>query len=82
MSSDDYDKETIEKAEIAAESYLKEKYTDIETIEIEDVYQGEMGGLRVKGTVNKKHEFSMGVNESDFTIGSIGTEEGFPERKK
>jgi len=82
MNASDYDKETIEKAEATAKSYLENNYTDIESVEIEKVYRGEMGGLRIKGTVNNKYEFGMGINESDFTVGSIGGEKGFPDRKE
>src|SRR5699024_9818286 len=82
MNTPDYDKETIEKAEATAKSYLENNYIDIKSVEIEKVYRGEMGGMRLKGTVNNKYEFSMGINESDFTVGSMGGEKGFPDRKE
>ncbi|HLR15011.1 MAG TPA: hypothetical protein VK144_04250 [Bacillota bacterium] len=82
VSTSDYDKETIEKAEATAKSYLENNYTDIKSVEIVKVYRGEMGGMEVTGTVNNKHTFSMGVEVSNFTIGSIGEGEGFPELKE
>jgi len=82
MNSADYDKETIEKAEAMAKSYLNSNYNDIETIEIEKVYRGELGGLTVDGTVNNKYEFDMSINESDFTFGGMGVEKGFPDIKE
>ncbi len=82
VKKDDYDAETVEKAVVATENYLKEKYNDIETIEIEKVYRSPMGGMTVDGTVNNKYEFSIGVEESDFSIGSMVETDGFPERKK
>ncbi|HLR15012.1 MAG TPA: hypothetical protein VK144_04255 [Bacillota bacterium] len=81
-SASDYDKETIEKAEATAKSYLENNFTDIKSVEIEKVYRGEMGGMEVAGTVNNKHTFSMGINESDFTVGSVGRGKGFPDLKE
>ncbi len=80
--SPDYDEETITKAEAIAGSYLRNNYKDIETIEIEKVYTGQLGGMEVDGTVNNKYPFSIGVDETDFTINRIGEGEGFPERKE
>ena len=40
-----------------------------------------MGRLVLEGTVNKKATFNIGVND-DFTVGSIGMGEGFPEPKE
>lgn len=54
MKSADYDKETIEKAEATVESYVRNNYKDIKTVEIEEVYKSPMGGLTVDGTVNNK----------------------------
>ena len=82
MTTADYDKETIEKAEAMAKSYLENNFTDIESVEIEKVYRGEMGGMMADGTVNNTYEFSMGINESDFTFGSMGVGKGFPNRKE
>lgn len=81
-SSADYDEETIAKAEVTVERYLKERYIGIETVEIEEVYKGPMGGMRVSGTVNNKFGFGIGVEETDFTIGSMSEKQGFPERKR
>ena len=82
MNSADYDKGTIEKAEAVAKSYLENNFTDIESVEIEKVYRGEMGGMVVDGKVNNTYEFSMDVNESDFTFGSMGVGKGFPDLKE
>ncbi|HLR15010.1 MAG TPA: hypothetical protein VK144_04245 [Bacillota bacterium] len=81
-NTSDYDKETIKRAETVAKSYLENNYTDIKSVEIEKVYRGEMGGMEVSGTVNNKYEFGMGINESDFTVGSVGRGKGFPDMKE
>src|SRR5699024_11512184 len=82
MNSADYDKETIEKAEAAAKSYLENNYTDIESVEIEKVYRDEMGGMSISGTVNNKALFSIGIDEHKFNVRSIGEGKGFPEIKE
>ena len=81
MNSADYDKETIEKAEAAAKSYLKNNYEDIKSIEIEKTFKGPLGGLNVEGTVNEKYFFNLDVEQPDFNIGSIGVRKGFPKKK-
>ncbi len=82
VKKEDYDEETITKAEAVAESYLRSNYKDIETIEIEKVYTGQLGGLEVRGTANNKYRFNLTVGESNFTIMGISEGENFPERKE
>ena len=56
-------------------------YEEIESVEVTKVYQSEMGGLNVDGTINDgEAEFSAGI-ENDFSVGSIGLGEGFPKMK-
>ncbi|HLR68984.1 MAG TPA: hypothetical protein VK105_18015 [Virgibacillus sp.] len=80
-SNDDYDEETTKKAEKTAESYVKSNYQDVETVEIEKVHESPMGGMMVDGSVNSKYEFSIGMDEDDYTVQSIGVKHGFPDRK-
>ncbi|MBF0707684.1 MULTISPECIES: DUF1433 domain-containing protein [Bacillaceae] len=80
--SDDYDDGTKTKARKSVESFLMNNYEDIKSVEFTNVYQSEMGGLNVDGTINGgEAEFSAGI-ENDFSVGSIGLGEGFPEIKK
>lgn len=81
IDEEDYDQQAIEKAEASVESYLINNYKNIESVEIDKFYKSPMGGMTADGTVNKKYEFNIGVEESDFTIGSMAEHEGFPERK-
>ncbi len=82
MKPTDFDKETTEKAEATAKSYLENNYNDIKIIEIEEIYRNEMGGMSISGTVNNKASFHISMDESEFTVKSIGEEKGFPEIKK
>lgn len=82
MKSNDYDEETTKRAGETAESYVKNNFQDIETVEIEGVYRDPMGGMSVRGIVNDQPEFNLGMDEDDFTVQSIGVKHGFPDRKK
>ena len=82
MKNSDYNQEAINKAEKVVESYLKSNYKNIETVEVNVIYKSPMGGITADGTVNKVYEFNIGIEESDFTIGSIGEGKGFPDRKE
>ncbi|WP_283152666.1 hypothetical protein [Guptibacillus hwajinpoensis] len=78
----DYDEETIDKAKKSVERFILHNYEEIESVEITRSYESEMGGLNVDGTINGgEAEFSAGI-ENDFSVGSIGLGEGFPEIKK
>lgn len=81
VDNNEYNQEEINKAKTTIESYLKNNYENIESVEINEVYKGPMGGMRIEGTVNKKYGFDAGVEESDFTIGSISEKKGFPDLK-
>ncbi|MDY0404065.1 DUF1433 domain-containing protein [Virgibacillus sp. 179-BFC.A HS] len=68
-----YDDETIQKAKKAVESYIRNNYDDIKTIEFDDNdYASPMGGLMIDGKVNGSFKFSAGVDEETFEIGSFG----------
>ena len=82
MKSNDFDEETTKRAGETAESYVKNNYQDIETIEIEEVSKTPMGGMMVRGIVNGQSEFSLSMDEDDFTVQSIGEGHGFPDIKK
>lgn len=81
VKNNEYNQEEINKAKATIESYLKSNYENIESVEINEVYKGPMGGMRIEGTVNKKYGFEAGVEENDFTIGSISEKKGFPDLK-
>jgi len=78
----DFDESTTKKAEEVAESFMRNNYQDIETIEIEDVYRNPMGGMSVEGIVNGQYHFVLGMDESDLTVQSIGESEGLPDKKE
>ncbi|MBF0707697.1 MULTISPECIES: DUF1433 domain-containing protein [Bacillaceae] len=80
--SENYDDETKRKAKESVESFLVNNYENINSVEFTNVYQSEMGSLNVDGTINNgESDFSAGI-ENDFSIGSIGLGEGFPEIKE
>lgn len=77
----DFDDETIEKAKEVVISYLENNYENIEKVEFKKEPSSPMGSLVLEGKVNGKASFNIGVN-SDFTVGSIGEGEGFPDLKE
>ncbi|MDP4549675.1 DUF1433 domain-containing protein [Alkalihalobacillus macyae] len=80
-NNNEYDDETKIKAKKTVERFLMNNYENIDTVEFTSVDQSEMGGLNVDGTINDgEAEFSAGI-ENDFSVGSIGLGEGFPEIK-
>ncbi|QHA91108.1 DUF1433 domain-containing protein [Bacillus sp. N1-1] len=84
-SSGEYNEETISKARDIAESYLIHNYRDIDQVEFDKDTTSPMGGLMISGIVNgnEKATFSIDVEmENDFSVGSIGKGEEFPERKQ
>ncbi|WP_054950408.1 DUF1433 domain-containing protein [Numidum massiliense] len=77
------DKKVANKAKIKVEDYIRKNYEGIETVEFTDVSRSPLGGLMVDGIVNGKAGFSASVDDSsDYYIGSIGEEEGFPPEKE
>lgn len=81
-SHETYDDETITKAEASTQNYIQSNFQEIQSVEITSVYQNEMGGMTVEGSVNNgKGTFSAGI-ENDFAVGSIGVSEAFPARKE
>lgn len=80
--NNNFDKETIEKAKKKVESYIRNNYQDIETVEFnDDDYSSPMGGLMIRGTVNGKAGFSADIDPKSFRVGSLGLKDGFPEVK-
>lgn len=78
--TEEYDEETIKKAKQTAESYLRNNYQDVESIELEEQYQSPMGSLSIDGTVNGAG-FTIDLNKN-FTVAMVGKKEGFPEHKE
>lgn len=65
-----------------SEKYLRANYTNIDTVEFEELYRTPMGGIQMDGTVNGKHRFSFNINE-DLTLDStIVTSGSFPKEKE
>lgn len=75
------DTERIDRAKASVESYIINNYQNVESVEFKDSPSAPMGRLVLEGTVNQKATFNIGVND-DFTVGSIGMGEGFPEPKE
>ncbi|HLS08681.1 DUF1433 domain-containing protein [Lentibacillus sp.] len=85
MNTDEnkFDKKTIEKAKEKVESYIRNNYENIETIEFNnDDYVSGMGGLMIRGTVNEEAGFSAKIDPETFQVGSIGLKTGFPNMKE
>ncbi|MBT2217377.1 hypothetical protein F3157_17315 [Virgibacillus dakarensis] len=79
---DNYDKETIDKAKVKVESFIRNNYQNIETVEFnDDDYTSGMGGLMIRGTVNGEAGFSASIDPKTFHVGSMGEKTGFPEVK-
>lgn len=78
----DYNKATIEQAELVVEEHIRERYQQIETVEIEKVYRGSSGSMNVDGTVNNQAEFYLSLDEDTFKVQSTGLGEGFPDEKE
>ncbi|PAF20399.1 hypothetical protein CHH49_16615 [Terribacillus saccharophilus] len=76
---DNIDKETASDIKEIAINYIENNYKSVESIKLEEPYRGQMGSLKVDGTVNEIG-FSISFNE-DLTFKGISTEEKFPERK-
>ncbi|QHA91104.1 hypothetical protein [Bacillus sp. N1-1] len=81
-SSETYDDKTIAKAEASTQNYIESNFKEVQSVEITTVYQNEMGGMTVEGSVNNgEGTFSAGI-ENDFSVGSVGVSETFPDRKE
>lgn len=79
--TEEYDEETITKAKQSAESYLRNNYQNVESIELGEPYQSPMGSMTVDGTVNNSKAFSISLNE-DLTVASLVIQsDDFPEEK-
>ena len=76
-----HDKETIQKATEAAESYMVHNFV-IEEITLDAPYQTEMGGMAIDGKVDQDEEFTINLEE-DFKVAGLAIRsENFPPRKK
>ncbi|GEN31873.1 acetyl-CoA carboxylase beta subunit [Cerasibacillus quisquiliarum] len=81
MNQQTYDDETIQKAMETAESYLKNNYKDIQSVEFDDKdFTSPMGGFLVTGKINGTAKFSVSM-DNNFRVGSLGRGHGFPEEK-
>lgn len=82
MNTQEFNEEEIEKAKKVSESYLKNNYKGIESVEFESDFSHPMGGMMVRGTVNNEAGFSISMDTELFEVMSIGEKEGFPEVKE
>ncbi|QTM98246.1 hypothetical protein ERJ70_02290 [Sediminibacillus dalangtanensis] len=80
IDQNNFDEETINQAKETAESFLRNNYESIQTIEFSEDYSSPMG-VMLRGTVNGESEFSISMNNS-LQIESIGAGEGFPNIKE
>lgn len=82
-NKDNFDDETITAAKNTVESYIRNNYIDIDTVEFDDDdYSSPVGGLMIDGTVNGNAGFSADIDEETFRVRSLGEKTGFPERKE
>ncbi|SHI02355.1 Protein of unknown function [Virgibacillus chiguensis] len=85
-NEEDFNNNTILKAEKTIESYLSNNFKNIHTITFKkNDYSTPMGGMVISGTVNnnEKATFSIDVDyENDFKIISSAVGKEFPERKE
>lgn len=82
FDNDEFTSDEYQKAELNTEKFIRKNYTSIDTIEFKELDRTPMGGILYDGTVNKKHEFSIPLNE-DFTVGRyMETSESFPPKKE
>lgn len=79
---DKYSDETIQKARQTVESYLRNNYKDIETVEFNNDFSSPMGGMMVRGTVNDEAGFTVDIDPETFEVMGLGEKTGFPERKE
>ncbi|QTM98247.1 DUF1433 domain-containing protein [Sediminibacillus dalangtanensis] len=80
-NKNNFDEETINQAKETAESYLKNNYENIQTIEFNDDHNNPMGGIMIRGIVNGEAGFSVSVDPKNFVVNSVGEKKGFPDRK-
>lgn len=81
-TNQNYDEKTIDKAKETVESFLRNNYEEINSIEFSNDTNDPMGGLMIRGTVNGKADFSASVDPESFVVKSIGEKEGFPKLKE
>lgn len=79
-NTDNYDKETVQKARETVDSYLHSNYAGIDSIEFDDDHTHPMGGMTIRGTINDNADFSVDIDD-DFVIAGIGEGKGFPDLK-
>ncbi|SNZ17537.1 hypothetical protein SAMN05421503_3279 [Terribacillus aidingensis] len=77
---DNYDEDTIAKAQDVTKRYIENNYDNIESIKVDEPRESPMGSIKVDGIVNGNAEFTVSLSE-DFSVNSIGEKEGFPNRK-
>ncbi len=82
-----FDEQTINQAKETAESFLRNNYENIQTIEFSEEYSNPMGGLMIRGTVNEQEDanFSIDIDIDSgdkLQVGSIGKGKDFPEEKE
>ncbi|APC50065.1 hypothetical protein J5S49_05010 [Virgibacillus halodenitrificans] len=75
------DEINVDKAKKNVEDYLFKNFEDIKSVEINDIYVSQMGGIAIDGTVNGHAEYTAGI-ESDLNVNSMGVSEAFPNRKE
>ncbi|MDO6654542.1 hypothetical protein [Anaerobacillus sp. 1_MG-2023] len=81
-SQETYDEETIAKAEASTQNYIESNFKEIQSVTITNVYQNEMGGMAIDGTVNQGEDFTINL-EDDLTVAGLAIRsDDFPPRKK
>ncbi|MEN1969805.1 DUF1433 domain-containing protein [Lentibacillus sp. N15] len=58
----EYDDKTIKKAQEKVESYIRNNYENVETVEVEPVQSHPMGGIAILGTVNNSAGFFADID--------------------
>ncbi|MEN1969807.1 DUF1433 domain-containing protein [Lentibacillus sp. N15] len=78
----EYDDKTIKKAQEKVESFIRNNYRNVETVEFEPVKPHPMGGIAILGTVNNSAGFTADIDMDTFRVMSLGEKMGFPEVKE
>ncbi|MDP4549687.1 hypothetical protein [Guptibacillus hwajinpoensis] len=80
-NTEKYDEETVKEAKASVTSYIENNYNDINSIEVNDPYEAEMGSITVRGKANGE-DFSVRLN-NDLTIAVMSIQsENFPQKKE
>ncbi|SDM67507.1 DUF1433 domain-containing protein [Sediminibacillus halophilus] len=87
MVKNDFDEETVNQAKETAESFLRNNYENIQTIEFSEDYSNPMGGLMIRGTVNEQEDANFLIDidfgsENKLQVSSIGKGKDFPVEKE